>query len=154
MDERFKTKQGRNTGQNLPEEVRLAVIKDLKEGLGVRVVSEKYGVSTHAVTALRNSAEDADSEFNIAAWKKTTANTLSHFVSKGSKRLVDEVDNIPLASLPIAIAVAVDKIAALHDQPQTVVEHRLKIDHEQVTDLLKREGLVIEGEFTEAEPES
>ena len=56
---------------------------------------------------------------------------------------------MPLASLPIAIAVAIDKIQALHDQPQTVVEHRLRIDQSQVNELLRSEGMVVEGEFTE-----
>jgi hypothetical protein len=83
------------------------------------------------------------------SWKKSTAATLSHFVSKGSERLVKEIDDMPLASLPIAIAVAIDKIQALHDQPQTVVEHRLRIDQSSVNELLRSEGMILEGEFTE-----
>jgi hypothetical protein len=45
--------------------------------------------------------------------------------------------------------VAIDKIQALHDQPQTVVEHRLRIDQSQVNELLRSEGMVVEGDFTE-----
>lgn len=147
--ERLPTTNNRNTGNQIPDEKREAIIADLKEGLGVVACAKKHETSTHAVTALKNKLEDESEGFNLVSWKKSTAATLSHFVSKGSERLVKEIDDMPLASLPIAIAVAIDKIQALHDQPQTVVEHRLRIDQSQVNELLRSEGMVIEGEFTE-----
>lgn len=148
--ERLPTSNNRNTGNQIPEEKREAIISDLQEGLGVVAVAKKHETSTHAVTALKNKIEDEADGFNLVSWKKSTAATLSHFVSKGSERLVREIDDMPLASLPIAIAVAIDKIQALHDQPQTVVEHRLRIDQGTINELLKSEGLVVEGEFTES----
>ena len=148
--ERLPTTNNRNTGNQIPEEKKEAIINDLQEGLGVVAVAKKHETSTHAVTALKNKIEDEADGFNLVSWKKSTAATLSHFVSKGSERLVREIDDMPLASLPIAIAVAIDKIQALHDQPQTVVEHRLRIDQGSLNELLKSEGLVVEGEFTES----
>lgn len=148
--ERLPTTNNRNTGNQIPEEKREAIITDLQDGLGVVAVAKKHETSTHAVTALKNKIEDEADGFNLVSWKKSTAATLSHFVSKGSERLVREIDDMPLASLPIAIAVAIDKIQALHDQPQTVVEHRLRIDQGTINELLKSEGLVVEGEFTES----
>ena len=148
--ERLPTSNNRNTGNQIPEEKREAIISDLQEGLGVVAVAKRHETSTHAVTALKNKIEDEADGFNLVSWKKSTAATLSHFVSKGSERLVREIDDMPLASLPIAIAVAIDKIQALHDQPQTVVEHRLRIDQGTINELLKSEGLVVEGEFTES----
>lgn len=148
--ERLPTTNNRNTGNQIPEEKREAIIADLQEGLGVVAVAKKHETSTHAVTALKNKIEDEADGFNLVSWKKSTAATLSHFVSKGSERLVREIDDMPLASLPIAIAVAIDKIQALHDQPQTVVEHRLRIDQGSLNELLRSEGLVVEGEFTES----
>ena len=148
--ERLPTTNNRNTGNQIPEEKREAIINDLQDGLGVVAVAKKHETSTHAVTALKNKIEDEADGFNLVSWKKSTAATLSHFVSKGSERLVREIDDMPLASLPIAIAVAIDKIQALHDQPQTVVEHRLRIDQGTINELLKSEGLVVEGEFTES----
>lgn len=147
--ERLQTTNNRNTGNQIPDEKREAIITDLQEGLGVVACAKKHETSTHAVTALKNKLEDEAEGFNLVSWKKSTAATLSHFVSKGSERLVREIDNMPLASLPIAIAVAIDKIQALHDQPQTVVEHRLRIDQGSLNELLRSEGLVVEGEFTE-----
>ena len=149
MEGKLKTTSSRHTGENLPDEVKQEVLAYLKEGNGVVATAKKFELSTHIVTALREKAEEGDPAFNLAAWKKQTAATLSHFAAKGSKRLVDEVDNMPLASLPIAIAVAIDKIQALHDQPQTVVEHRLRVDHQSVNSLFEANNIVIEGEFTE-----
>ena len=148
--ERLPTTNNRNTGNQIADEKREAIINDLQEGLGVVAVAKKHETSTHAVTALKNKIEDEADGFNLVSWKKSTAATLSHFVSKGSERLVREIDDMPLASLPIAIAVAIDKIQALHDQPQTVVEHRLRIDQGSLNELLRSEGLVVEGEFTES----
>ena len=148
--ERLQTTNNRHSGNQIPEEKREAIITDLQEGLGVVAVAKKHETSTHAVTALKNKIEDEADGFNLVSWKKSTAATLSHFVSKGSERLVREIDDMPLASLPIAIAVAIDKIQALHDQPQTVVEHRLRIDQGSLNELLRSEGLVVEGEFTES----
>jgi len=147
--ERLQTTNNRNTGSQLPDEKRESIIVDLQEGLGIIACAKKHETSTHAVTALKNKLEDESEGFNLVSWKKSTAATLSHFVSKGSERLVREIDDMPLASLPIAIAVAIDKIQALHDQPQTVVEHRLRIDQGSLNELLRSEGIVVEGEFTE-----
>lgn len=154
MEGRLKTTTNRHTGENLDDEVKQQVLAYLKEGNGIVATAKKFELTTHIVTSLRDKAEESDPSFNLAAWKKQTAATLSHFAAKGSQRLVDEVDRMPLASLPIAIAVAIDKIQALHDQPQTVVEHRLRVDHQSVNSLFDAAGIVLDGEFTEvSEPE-
>lgn len=148
---RLKTSSTPSTGEKVPEDVKKSVLEALRSGTGMVAVAHEHGLSTHTVSAIRDKAEENDPAFNLAAWKKSTAATLSHFAAKGSQRLVDEVDNMPLASLPIAVAIAIDKITALHDQPQTVIEHRLRVDHQSVNDLFHAEGIVIDGEFTEAE---
>ena len=149
--DKLATTSNRHTGEQVPDDIKKEVLAYLKDGNGMAAAAKEFGLSVNTVQALRRNAEDVDAEFNLAAWKKSTAATLSHFASKGSKRLVDEIDNMPLASLPIAIAVAIDKIQALHDQPQTVVEHRLRVDHQSVNSLFHAEGITIEGEFTEVE---
>jgi hypothetical protein len=151
MEGRLKTDSSRHTGEKLPDEVKTEVLAYLKEGNGIVATANKFKLTTHTVTALRNKAEEDDPSFNLAAWKKQTAATLSHFAAKGSKRLVDEVDKMPLASLPIAIAVAIDKIQALHDQPQTVVEHRLRVDHQAVNSLFDANNIVLDAELVETD---
>lgn len=155
MEGRLKTESTPSTGEKVPEDVKQSVLAALRSGTGMVAVANEYGLSTHTVAAIRDKAEESDPAFNLAAWKKSTAATLSRFVSKGASKLEEQVEQIPLASLPIAIAIAIDKIQALHDQPQTVVEHRLRVDHQSVNSLFDANGIVIEGEFTEvSEPES
>jgi hypothetical protein len=72
-------------------------------------------------------------------------------VSKGASKLEEQVEQIPLASLPIAIAIAIDKIQALHDQPQTVVEHRLRVDHQAVNSLFDANNIVLDAELVETD---
>lgn len=137
------------TGAKMDPDVKAAILQDLRDGNGVVSVAEKHSVSAHTVTALRNAAEDEEPAFNLVAWKKSTAATLSHFVSKGAKKLERQVEEMPLTALPIAIAVAIDKLLLLHDQPQTIVEQRLRIDHHAVNDMLKADGIVLDAEIVE-----
>ncbi len=149
MEGKLRTESTPSTGEKVPEEIKKSVLEALRSGTGMVAVANEHGLSTHTVAAIRDKAEENDPSFNLAAWKKSTAATLSRFVSKGATKLEEQVEQIPLASLPIAIAIAIDKIQALHDQPQTVVEHRLRVDHQSVNSLFEANNIVIEGEFTE-----
>jgi transposase-like protein len=154
MEGKLKTDSTPSTGDKVPEEVKQSVLAALRSGTGMVAVAQEHGLSTHTVSAIRDKAEDGDPSFNLTAWKKSTAATLSRFVSKGATKLEEQVEQIPLASLPIAIAIAIDKIQALHDQPQTVVEHRLRVDHQSVNSLFDANNIVIEGEFSEVQDEA
>lgn len=154
MEGKLKTDSTPSTGEKVPEDVKQSVLAALRSGTGMVAVAQEHGLSTHTVSAIRDKAEDADPSFNLTAWKKSTAATLSRFVSKGATKLEEQVEQIPLANLPIAIAIAIDKIQALHDQPQTVVEHRLRVDHQSVNSLFDANNVVIEGDFTEVEDDA
>jgi hypothetical protein len=93
-------------------------------------------VSKQAVIALRKDAED-NGGFELGTWKKNTANTLSQIVTKGSTRLLSEIDNINPAQLPLALAILTDKIMALQDAPAVIVEHRLRVSHDDINAMLK-----------------
>lgn len=149
MEGKLRTESTPSTGEKVPEEIKKSVLEALRSGTGMVAVANEHGLSTHTVAAIRDKAEENDPSFNLAAWKKSTAATLSRFVSKGATKLEEQVEQIPLASLPIAIAIAIDKIQALHDQPQTVVEHRLRVDHQSVNSLFEANNIVLDGEFTE-----
>jgi hypothetical protein len=58
-------------------------------------------------------------------------------VTRGSTRLLDEIENIPAGQLPLAIAIMVDKVQALQDAPTVIVEHRLRVSHEDINSMLK-----------------
>jgi len=127
------------TAEKIPEDLKRKVEDALSESTrGVKDVADEFGLSDHAVHKIRTLAEDKNPAFNIKRWKRHTAATLAHFTTRGADRLVAEVDKIPLANLCVSVAIAIDKIAALADQPTTVVEHRLRVDHGGVESMMKR----------------
>jgi hypothetical protein len=137
--ERLSTNPSLNvTGKNIVKEKRDAVINMLKDGQGAEAVSEATGVSKPAVLAIRKDAEDSKG-FELGTWKKQTASLLSKIATKGSQRLLEEIENIPAGQLPLAIAIMTDKVMALQDAPVVVVEHRLRVSHNDINSLLTGE---------------
>lgn len=126
------------TGKKIPKEKRDKVISALQDGQGTSAVVEATGVSKATVLAIRKDTED-NKGFELGTWKKQTANLLSQIVTKGSTRLLDAIDDIPAGQLPLAIAIMVDKVAALQDAPTVIVEHRLRVSHEDINSMLKGE---------------
>jgi hypothetical protein len=57
--------------------------------------------------------------------------------------LLSEIDNISPASLPLAIAIMADKVMALQDAPTIVVEHRLRVSHNDINAMIKGEVIDI-----------
>jgi hypothetical protein len=141
--EKIRTDVGsRHTGAKIPVEKREEIERRLKEGEGIRHIAKEVGSSEHTVTAIRNSTESGP---NLNSWKKSVANNLMEFVAKGAERLNAEVDNIPIGSLPLAIAIAQDKALTLNDQPTHVTEHRLSISHDDI-------GRLIKGDIIDIDP--
>jgi len=62
--------------------------------------------------------------------------------AKIGQRLVEEVGDLPVGQLPLAIAILTDKAMALNDQPTNVTEHRLRISHDSLNEMLN--GKVID----------
>lgn len=124
------------TGKKIAKEKREKVIAALQDGQGTNAVAESAGVSKSAVIAIRKDTED-NKGFELGTWKKQTATLLSQIVTRGSTRLLDEIENIPAGQLPLAIAIMVDKVQALQDAPTVIVEHRLRVSHEDINSMLK-----------------
>lgn len=124
------------TGKKIAKEKRDKVVAALQDGQGTSAVVEATGVSKATVLAIRKDTED-NKGFELGTWKKQTANLLSQIVTKGSTRLLDAIDDIPAGQLPLAIAIMVDKVAALQDAPTVIVEHRLRVSHEDINSMLK-----------------
>ena len=125
-----------NNGKGLDEAKRNEIIALIKDGVGVNEVSKQTKVSKHTVIALKKQFEDSQG-INLSEWKKKTTVTLAEIVNKGSTRLLDEIDNIPAGQLPLAIAIMTDKIMALQDAPTVVVEHRLRVKHEDINAMIR-----------------
>lgn len=140
--ERIRTDIGsRHTGKQLDPEKKADIERRLNEGEGIRHIARETKSSEHTVTAIRNSQETTP----LSSWKKNVAANLMEFVAKGAQRLNNEVDNIPIGSLPLAIAIAQDKALTLNDQPTHVTEHRLAISHDDI-------GRLIKGDVVDIDP--
>lgn len=126
----------RVTGKKVPKEKRDKAVELLKDGVGAGAVAEQTGLSKSTVLAVRKDVED-NKGFDLGTWKKNTSALLSQIVSKGSNRLLEEIENIPAGQLPLAIAIMTDKVMALQDAPTVVVEHRLKVTHQDINKMLK-----------------
>ncbi len=126
----------KRTGKRLPKETQEKVQEMLKDGSGAREINQVTGVNRTTVIAMRQNME-SNSEFQLGTWKKQTASLMSQIVSRGSTRLLEEIENIPAGQLPLAIAIMTDKVLALQDAPTVIVEHRLRVSHEDINAMLK-----------------
>lgn len=112
---------GEFTGERLfrqRPEVYRAIVTCLAEGIGVRATARALKVSTNTVAAVR-----AREGATVETQKKETVSQLRQFARLGAERLLDEVDKIPLQSLPIAIGIAVEKAELLDGGATARVEH-------------------------------
>lgn len=126
----------RTTGKNMDKAKKAKVVELLKDGTGTNAVVAETGVTKHAVLAIRKGIEDGQG-LQLSTWKKETALTLSQVVSRGSSRLLEEIENIPAGQLALTLAILTDKVLALQDAPTVIVEHRLKVSHEDINSMLK-----------------
>ena len=128
----------KRTGKRLPKETQAKVEAMLKDGSGATEIKEVTGVNRTTVIQMRQNLE-SNNGFELGTWKKQTASLMSQIVSRGSTRLLEELENLPVGSLPIAIAIMTDKVLALQDAPTVIVEHRLRVSHEDINAMLKGE---------------
>lgn len=127
-----------NAGKRLSPE-KIKQIEDLlKAGHGVTSIQEQLKVSNNSVIGIKQRL-DQQGAFESGSWKKNTARLMQQIVTRGSERLMTEIDNIPAGQLPLAIAIMTDKAMALQDAPSVIVEHRLKVSHQDINAMLKGE---------------
>jgi hypothetical protein len=132
------------TGNKVAPEKRAKVVEMIEAGESMKQIVREVGVAKDTAIAIRRAEEDKRGGLDLNTWKKNTAATLSEVVSKGANRLLSEVDNIPAGQLPLALAILTDKVMALQDAPAVVVEHRLRVSHEDINRMLKGEAEVID----------
>jgi hypothetical protein len=127
-----------NAGKRLSPEKIKQVEDLLKAGHGVNSVQEQTKVSNNSIIGIKQRL-DQQSGFESGTWKKNTARLMQQIVTRGSERLMTEIDNIPAGQLPLAIAIMTDKALILQDAPSVVVEHRLKVSHHDINAMLRGE---------------
>ena len=127
-----------HNASRVSDERKEAVRELLRAGRGIDEIAKLQRMSPNNVMAIKRSMPEStglNDEFKAA-----TVRNLKSFVQQASQKLVDELDNLHVSQIPIAMGIAIDKIQALQDQPQAVVEHRFSIDHASLDRLLKSRG--------------
>jgi hypothetical protein len=128
---------GEVTGTGIDPEKRKKVVELLLQGKTNDEVSQEAGVSKPVVIAIKK--HETANGFSINEWKRGISTALASIVSKGAERLSVEIEKIPAGQLPLAIAILTDKILALQDAPTTIIEHRLRVSHEDINKMIKGE---------------
>jgi hypothetical protein len=127
-----------NAGKRLSPEKIKQVEDLLKAGHGINSVQEQTKVSNNSIIGIKQRL-DQQAGFESGTWKKNTARLMQQIVTRGSERLMTEIDNIPAGQLPLAIAIMTDKAMALQDAPSVIVEHRLKVSHQDINAMIRGE---------------
>jgi hypothetical protein len=114
-------RRGEFTAERLMESrptIYRAIVDGLGQGLGVRQLCRAYRVSHHTVSAVM-----ARESQTVATLKERTVSVLRTFGRLAADRLLDEVDQIPIQSLPIALGIAVEKAELLAGGATSRIEH-------------------------------
>lgn len=133
-------------GNGIPQEKRDLILKLYADGKTNAEVSAQTGVSKPVCIAIKKKASSGG--LDVAEWKRQVTAMFAGIVHKGAERLMVDIDNIPAGQLPLALAILTDKILALQDAPQTIVEHRLKISHEDINKMIKGEVIELDTKNT------
>jgi len=138
-NERLDTNPSSNhSAKRVSKERRAQVEELLRSGTPILEAAKLAKMSPNNVMAIKREMPETtglQDEF-----KATTVRNLKAFVQRASQKLVDELDNLHVSQIPIAMGISIDKINALQDQPQAVVEHRFSISHDALDKLLKARG--------------
>lgn len=138
-NDRLDTNPGSDhNASRVDAERRQAVEEALRSGMPILDIAKTQKMSPNNVMAIKRAMPESTGLRD--EFKATTVRNLKSFVQQASQKLVDELDNLHVSQIPIAMGIAIDKIQALQDQPQAVVEHRFSIDHKSLDQLLKSRG--------------
>ena len=98
-------------GLDARTELRAAILHCIAEGrLGTRRIADVFGVSRETVRALWRKASES---CELDHYKKEVAASYGHLARIAVERMIEEVDEMPRASLPVLAAIATDKHALL-----------------------------------------
>ena len=102
----------------------------------------KEGKSYNEITAITGAAPNTISRIcyenaeELGKWKKRVSNKLGEAIDLLSDRLVSEGDKLSVGQIPVAIAIALDKKAALDGDNISHVVHHKGLSHSEMADKL------------------
>jgi hypothetical protein len=135
--ERVKNDKKSTTLEKLPKSKKEEIVWLTGQGHTQKEIEEKVGVSSHTVVAVRQ--DMGDTNLDLGTYKKKTSELFKSIIMKGAHRLDAEIDKLPITQMPLALAILIDKVQTLNDQPVVVTEHRLRIKHEDINKMLSGE---------------
>jgi len=138
-NERLNTNPSSNhNGKRVTKERRAQIEELLRAGTPILEAAKLAKMSPNNVMAIKRDMPEVTGLHD--EFKATTVRNLKAFVQRASQKLVDELDQLHVSQIPIAMGISIDKIQLLQDQPQAVVEHRFSISHDALDKLLKAKG--------------
>jgi hypothetical protein len=106
------------------------------EGKTVEETASLCSVNNGTVTSFRKKLI-ADGKLDYANWKKSMQTVLAEASMKAAERLNENIDNIPLSQLTVAMAIMSDKVHSMSDAPSTIViPARLQISQDDINKAL------------------
>lgn len=125
---------------HISAEKRTRIEDMLKRGVGIVRTAQETGSSANTVTAIRDQLIERQPEL----FKAHLAGNLQRIANKTAAKIEDGLDQLhevkagQLPGLSVSLGIIVDKLAQLQGETSVqVVEHRLKIDADTVSSLIK-----------------
>lgn len=147
--ERVKTDNKSTTLEKLDPKKKEQIVWLTEQGHTQKEIEEKVEVSSHTVVAVRN--EMGDKDIDLGTYKRKTSELFKSIILKGAHRLDSEIDKLPITQMPLALAILIDKVQTLNDQPVVVTEHRLRVKHEDINKLIAGDVIDLKTEIPKNE---
>lgn len=125
--------------KSVPSPVKKIAEKLIIEGKSCEETAKLVSLRKSTVVSIRQQME-ADGKLELGSWKREVAGLLGEFVQKGATRLLENVENIPVGQLPMALAIAIDKVRDLADAPTVRIETRLRITQDELNSAFAVDG--------------
>ena len=107
------------------------IIELRKEGKSYNQITAITGAAPNTISRICH--ENAD---ELKAWKNRVSSKLGEAIDLLSDRLITEADNVSLSQIPVSIAIAIDKKAALDGENVSHVIHHKGLTHSDLGDKL------------------
>ena len=147
-----KPPPNQHPNSKLDQEKADAIVEGMIQNKSITTISQEVGLDTHTTSKyIRGVKVPKDYPDNEEDWRKDVVGFLEVAIWKGTKRLAEEsMQFIDDRSLPVAVAVLTDKLAATKGQPTSIhLSMTASVNHrELMADLRDRNSITVNDEQT------
>jgi hypothetical protein len=147
-----KPPSNQHPNSKLDQEKADAIVDGMIQNKSITAISEEVGLDTHTTSKyIRGVKVPKDYPDNEEDWRKDVVGFLEVAIWKGTKRLAENsMHFIDDRSLPVAVAVLTDKLAATKGQPTSIhLSMTASVNHrELMADLRDRNTVTVNDEHT------